>query len=62
MLLTALRQAGASDFKKKKAAEAALSPQSAAALSLQASGSPGSISSKKLKRERTGALQYSRTS
>ena len=54
VLLTSLHQAGASEVKKKKAAEAVLSPPSAAASARHTSGSPGSNSSKQPKRALSG--------
>ena len=58
--MTVLRQAGASDFKKKKAAEAAIClPPAAPPLPLQSSGSPSNSSSKKPKHESTGVQMLS---
>lgn len=48
-------KAGASDFKKKKAAEVAICPPPAPLSPLQSSGSPSNSSSKKPKHESTGA-------
>jgi hypothetical protein len=54
-----LRQAGASDFKKKKAAEATICLPPAPPLPLQSSGSPSNSSSKKPKHESTGVQMLS---